>query len=315
MIVDGFPDLAGATILERRREARAHHDHIRRALMLEPRGHADMYGCILVPPVSPTADVGVLFTHNEGFSTMCGHGVIGVATVLVELGLVAVTEPETRVGLDTPAGFVEATVRVRQGRVLGVRFVNVPSFVLGLDRTVDVPGIGTVRYDLAYGGAFYAYVDAASVDVRLVPEHTARIVDLGRRIKRAVQDADPPTHPEDADLGFVYGVIFVGPAQTRDAHSRNVCVFADGEVDRSPTGTGVSGRLAIHHARGEIAEGASIRIESILGTGFTCRILSTSRVATHDAVVPEVGGRAFLTGRGELFVDPDDPLAEGFLLR
>jgi trans-L-3-hydroxyproline dehydratase len=349
VIVAGFPDLAGDSMLDRRRAARARHDELRRSLMWEPRGHADMYGCIVGPPVTPEAHVGALFMHNGGFSTMCGHGIIGLATVLVECGLIEANGPEVRVGIDSPAGFIEARARVvladvatdrtradvgrpaathaRRGahsvaragtpgsRVTGVRFTNVPSFVAGLDLSVDVRGVGPVRYDLAYGGAFYAYVDATAVGLRLEAAEHDRIVDLGRRIKEAVQSAAPPVHPESEDLGFLYGTIFVGEAHDPDSHSRNVCVFADGEVDRSPTGTGVSGRLAIHHARGELAVGDAIRVESLLGTTFDGRVLRTARVGEHDAVIPEIEGRAFITGRNEILIDPEDPLACGFLLR
>lgn len=282
VIFGGFPRLEGVTILERRNEARTLHDACRRTLMWEPRGHADMYGALVVPPVSENADVGVLFMHNEGFSTMCGHGIIGLATVLVELELVEVVSPVTRIGIDTPAGFVDARVEVdefgveapdearagvghagpRRARAGRVTFTNVDSFAARLDAEVDVPGRGTVRYDLAYGGAFYAYVDAADFGFRLVPGEAGRLAAVGRAIKDAVQASAPPRHPDHDDLGFMYGTIFVGPADDPRAHSRNVCVFADGEIDRSPTGTGVSGRLAVHHARDEIGLGEEIVIES-----------------------------------------------------
>jgi proline racemase len=315
VVFSGFPALDAGSVLERRREALERHDGMRRALMWEPRGHADMYGCIVGPPSTAEADLSVLFTHNEGYSTMCGHGIIGVATVLVECGLVETVEPETQIGIDTPAGLVRARIAVRDGIVEGVTFRNVPSFVARSGASVRVEGVGEVRYDVAYGGAFYAFVDAADFRLRLTRSETGRLIDLGRRIKEAVQRADPPHHPADPELGFVYGTIFVGDPHALGAHSRNVCVFADGEVDRSPTGTGVSARLAIHHARGELAMGDEIVVESILGTSFTGRVVETARVGAHDAVIPEIGGRAWITGRNELFVDPADPLAEGFLLR
>ena len=315
VVLEGFPELTGDTILARRRDARLDHDALRTALMWEPRGHPDMYGCILTPPVTPSADVGVLFTHNEGYSTMCGHGIIAVTTVLLELGLVACREGENRVGIDTPAGFVEAWGTVAEGRVVEVSFVNVASFAAALDRSVEVPGLGPVRYDLAFGGAFYAFVDAAPLGLDLVPSEVGRLIEAGRAIKAAVAAADPPHHPLDADLSFLYGTIFVGPAHDPAHHSRNVCVFADGEVDRSPTGTGVSARLALHHARGELAEGQEIVVESILGTTFGGRVVGTTRIGAHDAVVPRVSGSAHITGRSEWFLDPADPLKEGFLLR
>lgn len=316
VILSGFSDLEGATVLERRRWAREHRDDLRRALMWEPRGHADMYGCIVMPAVTSEADLSVLFTHNEGFSTMCGHGIIGVATVVVECGLVESNDDEVSIGIDTPAGFVRAYAeRASDGRVHRVRFENVPSFAERLDATVEVAGVGTIRYDLAFGGAYYAYVDAAELGVGLVPGDADRLVDIGQRIKHAVQDYDPPSHPEDDDLSFVYGTIFIGPAHEEGHHSRNVCVFANGEIDRCPTGTGVSGRLAIHYARDEIDIGESIRIESILGTCFDGIVLRTTDPAEKPAIVSEVAGRAWITGRHEFLLAPDDPLNKGFLVR
>lgn len=316
VILAGFPDLRGETVLERRRTARQVHDGLRRALMWEPRGHADMYGCIVMPPVTPEADLSVLFAHNEGFSTMCGHGIIGVATVLVECGILEHDGEKVEIGIDTPAGFVRAHAEVSpEGRVDRVRFENVPSFAERLDARVDVAGVGTVRYDLGFGGAYYAYVDAAELGIALVPEEAGRLIDVGRRIKNAVQESDPPSHPEDDELGFMYGTIFVGAAQTEGNHSRNVCVFADGEVDRCPTGTGVSGRLALHHARGELDVDQSIRIESILGTCFEGRVLDAIEAGGRKAIIPEVAGRAWITGRHEFLIAPDDPLRDGFLVR
>jgi trans-L-3-hydroxyproline dehydratase len=315
VILGGFPEIQGDSVLERRAWASTHHDAVRRALMWEPRGHADMYGCIVLPPVTREAHLSVLFTHNEGYSTMCGHGIIAVATVLVECGLVEAAEPHAEIGIDTPAGFVLARVQVRAGRAIGVAFVNVPSFAAALDAQVDVGGVGHVRYDLAYGGAFYAYVKAEDFGLRLVPEEASQLIELGRAIKNAVQSRAAPNHPDHPDLGFVYGTIFVGAAHDPGNHSRNVCVFADGEVDRSPTGTGVSGRLAIHAARGEVGLHEEVIVESIVGSRFTGRILRESRVGSHAAVIPEVAGRAWLTGRSEFLIDPEDPLRAGFLLR
>jgi proline racemase len=315
VITSGFPDLPGETILARRRHAREHLDHLRRALMWEPRGHADMYGAVVTPAVTPASDFGVLFLHNEGYSTMCGHGIIGIATVAIETKMVSVREPETTVRIDTPAGPVTALARVASGRVRGVRFQNVPSFVLALDEEVEVPGVGRVRFDLAFGGAFYAYVAADSLGFRCAPDEFRQLIEAGMAIKRAIASSRTIAHPFEADLGFLYGTIFVAPGPGGGVHSRNVCVFAEGEVDRSPTGTGVSGRLAIHHARGEIGAHEVIEIESIIGTRFTGEVVATTAFGPYRAVVPEVGGRAYVTGRHEFFIDPDDPLREGFLLR
>ncbi|BBO91147.1 proline racemase [Desulfosarcina ovata subsp. ovata] len=315
IITGGLPQLAGDTILERRRDMIANYDSIRTALMWEPRGHADMYGCIITPPVSADADFGVLFLHNEGYSSMCGHGIIAVTTVAVETGLVPMVEPLTTVRIDAPAGLITAHARVENGRVNGVFFHNVPSFVLALDRTVDVPGLGRVRYDVAYGGAFYAFVDAADLGVSTRHEDFNRLIERGMAVKRAVMAAGSIPHPFEEDLSFLYGTIIVGPPHTDDAHSSNVCIFAEGEVDRCPTGTGVSARLALHHARGEIGVREPMVIESILGTRFTGQVVETTTFGPHAAVIPEVEGRAWVTGRSEFLIDPDDPLKEGFIFR
>jgi len=315
VIVDGFPQLQGETILARRRYAKEHFDHLRTALMWEPRGHADMYGCIVTPAVSKDADIGILFIHNEGFSTMCGHGIIGITTVALETAMLPATEPETIIRIDTPAGLVVAYASVEGRKVRSVRFHNVPSFVLALDEEVEVLHMGRVRYDLAFGGAFYAYVDAEEIGLRVDPEHYSALIEAGRAIKRAVMMSRSIEHPFEKDLGFLYGTIFVGHSFSEGAHSSNVCIFAEGEADRSPTGTGVSGRLAIHHARGEIKIGESIIIESIIGSRFTGRVVETTKFGPYPAIIPEVEGSAWITGRHEFLIDPDDPLKDGFFLK
>jgi len=315
IITGGLPEVKGATILARRRYMRDHLDHLRTALMWEPRGHADMYGCVIIPPQSAEADFGVLFLHNEGYSSMCGHGIIGVTTVAVETGLVAAVEPVTTVRIEAPAGLVTAHARLENGRVTSVCFQNVPAFVLRLDRTLNVPGLGAVRYDIAYGGAFYAFVNAADLGVTTTPEDFNVLIDKGMAVKRAVMAAGPITHPFEEDLSFLYGTIIIGPPRTPGGHSSNVCIFADGEVDRSPTGTGVSARLALHHARGEIGLHDPIVIESILGTRFTGQVAATTTFGPHDAVIPEVKGSAWIVGRNEFLLDPTDPLKDGFIFR
>ena len=315
MVIDGFPELSGDTILAKRRFAQENLDHFRTALIWEPRGHADMYGCILTPPVSPEADFGVLFLHNAGYSTMCGHGIIGVATVALETGMLPMTTPETTIRIDTPAGLVTAHARVKDGWVRSVYFHNVPSFVLALDEEIEVPGLGAIRYDMAFGGAFYAYVQAADVGLACTPEHLGSLIEKGMAIKRAIAAHSPPNHPDEPELSFLYGTIFIGPPAISGSHSRNVCVFAEGEVDRSPTGTGVSGRLAIHHARGEISIDQPVVIESIIGSRFIGRVAQTQRIGPYAAIIPEVEGTAHLTGRHEFLIDPDDELRWGFLLR
>lgn len=315
VIVGGFPDLPGDTILARRRLAQEKYDHLRTAIMWEPRGHADMYGCLIMPPVTAAADFGVLFLHNEGFSTMCGHGIIAVTKVALETGLLPLVVPETTVKIDTPAGLVTAFARIEGATVKSVCFHNVPAFVVALDEIVEVPGLGEVRYDLAFGGAFYAFVQASDVGLSCTPEHYRQLIEKGMAIKQAVMAAREIVHPFEVDLNFLYGTIFIGPPVSKNADSRNVCIFAEGEVDRSPTGTGVSARMAILHARGEIGIDEPMVIESILGTTFTGQVKKTTTFGPHAAVIPEVAGTAFITGKHEFLIDPNDPLPDGFILR
>ncbi|MCI0550742.1 MAG: proline racemase family protein [Anaerolineae bacterium] len=315
VIVDGFPELKGNTILERRRYAKEHYDHLRTALMWEPRGHADMYGCILTPPVTPNADFGILFIHNEGFSTMCGHGIIGITTVVLETGMMQMISPITPIKIDSPAGLITAYAHIENDHVKSVSFHNVPSFVAALDEVINVPELGKVRYDLAFGGAFYAYVNASDVGLTCSPKDYRPLIEKGMAIKRAIMRDRPIVHPFEEDLGFLYGTIFVGPPTEDGSHSQNVCIFAEGEVDRSPTGTGVSGRLAIHHRRGEIKVNQQIVIESIIGSKFTGKVVQETTFGPYAAIIPEVEGKAYLVGRNELWINPEDPLTNGFILR
>lgn len=319
IVTGGYPPLPGSTMLAKRRHARDHHDDLRRLLMLEPRGHADMYGAVLTDPVTDDGDVGVLFLHNEGYSTMCGHGIIAVVKVGLEQSLFA-TREAANVKIDTPAGRVTATPHWSDtgSSVASVSFLNVPSFVLARNVVLNDPELGELRCDIAYGGAFYAYVDVNAIAgerITLEPSSTERLIACGRRIKDAAAAAHPPVHPEgDADLGFIYGTIFYDDSAA-GCRSRNVCIFADGEVDRSPTGTGVSGRAALLHAGGELDVDDPIVIESILGTTMTVRVSAVTSVDDVPAVVPEVSGTAHVTGHHEFVVDPADPLRDGIFLR
>ena len=315
VIVSGYPLPAGDTILARRRTLMAHHDTFRTALMWEPRGHADMYGCLVTPPVTKEADFGVLFMHNEGYSTMCGHGIIAVTTVALETGLLPMNTPETCVRIDSPAGLITAFAATGDGRVRSVRFLNVPSFAYALDRSVRVPELGVIPYDIAYGGAYYAYVQAADAGITCTPDRYGELIQKGMAIKLAIMESADIVHPFEADLGFLYGTIFVGPGRRAGSHSRNVCVFAEGEVDRSPTGTGVSGRAALHYARREIGLDEPLVIESIIGSSFTVRATGVTTFGPHEAIVPEVEGRAYITGRHTFCIDANDPLKDGFILR
>lgn len=317
VIVEGFPELTGDTILDYRSFVRDNWDTLRTALMWEPRGHADMYGAIITPPVSPEADFGAFFLHNEGYSTMCGHAIIALATLAAETGLIKKEEGDNSVKIDTPAGLVHAFVRVKFGEIQSVYFHNVPSFVVALDQEVSVEGMGTIRYDLAFGGAFYAYVDAEEANVGLDKNSYRELIEKGMLIKQAVMEqSELIRHPFEEELSFLYGTIFIGESGEESmADDRNVCIFAEGEVDRSPTGTGVSGRMAIHYAREEVEVGERMLIESILGTQFWASVQSETEFGGYKAIVPEVEGRAFITGMHEFLIDPNDPLGEGFILR
>ena len=315
VVVEGLPDIHGATMLERRRFAEAHFDDLRRSLMWEPRGHRRHVRRLRrssrgpferhLGPLHPQRRLlhDVWSRHHRPDQGRARHRHAPGGS------------PETVIRIDTPAGQIEATAQITAGVVQSVSFRNVPSFVAALDQNIDVPGLGKVRYDLAFGGAFYAYVAAADLGLSIDPSSTPRLIEAGRAIKQAVVASGPIEHPMEPGLGFLYGVIFVGPAQDPEHHSRNVCIFADGEVDRSPTGTGVSGRLAIHHARGEVATAESITVESILGSTSHRRVVETTDVGGVPAVIPEVSGTAYITGRSELWLDPADEFGGGFLVR
>ena len=314
IITDGLPPLEGKTVLEKRRFFRERLDHIRTGLMWEPRGHTDMYGAV-VTQSSDDADFDVFFLHNEGYSTMCGHAVIALAKAYAETGMGTGKGVWRELKINVPAGRVNARVHLERGVGTQVSFRNVPSFVLLRDEHVSVPDVGRVRFDVAYGGAFYALVGAEQLRLPLTPDHVTRHIELGRAIKRAVMGAFPITHPSEPDLSFLYGTIFTAPPANPEHHSRNVCVFADGEIDRSATGSGVSARAALHHARGELKLHEPIVIESVIGSTMTVSVVEETTFGPHQAVIPEVSGTASFTGRHEFWFDPADPLREGFLVR
>jgi proline racemase len=310
VITGGVGTLPGDTMLERKLRFESERDELRLLLMREPRGHPAMSGAILQPPARADADWGVLFIEVSGCLPMCGHGTIGVATVLVETGMVAVTEPETVVRLDTPAGLVTARVAVREGRAEAVTIRNVASFLHARDQVAQVPGLGDVSYDMAFGGNFYAIVEAASVGLDVDPARAGELIDAGDRI-RAVVPA--PVHPADERIGGCHHVIFHAPGRD-GAHARNATAIDPGWLDRSPCGTGTCARMASLHARGELAIGEDFVNESVIGTRFTGRLVEETDVGGVPAVVPEVTGRAWITGMGQYLLDDRDPFPAGFAL-
>jgi proline racemase len=317
LIVDGFPTIQGRTILEQREFVREHYDHLRRALMLEPRGHADMYGAILTAPEHAGSHAGVLFMHNEGFSTMCGHGVIAVATILIErrmMELPRAADGSVELTLDAPAGPIRLRARTSGDRVASVAFRNVPSFVLHPALAVRI-GTREIRADVAYGGAFYAIVDSESVGIPILPERLPDLRRVGMEIKHAVEKAVTVEHPNEPGLHGIYGTIFTGPPSDERADLRNVTIFADAEVDRSPCGSGTAAVMAVLSAMGMLTEPDQIFThESMIGTRFRGRVVERTTAGEMDAIVPEIEGQAFIIGENTFIIDERDPLVYGFRL-
>jgi proline racemase len=320
LIVEGFPRVEGATMLEKREWVLEHHDRLRRALMLEPRGHSDMYGALLTEPERPDSDAGVLFMHNEGYSTMCGHGIIAVVTIALERALLTRRSGHHEIVLDSPAGAVRARPVVNDQsdasagalRVERVAFTNVPSFVLAAGVPVKL-GARELRVDVAFGGAFYAIADVEAAGLAIDPRRLPELRRAGMAIREAVEATLKVVHPLDSGLRGLYGTIFTGPT-TGGADLRNVTVFADAEVDRSPCGTGTSAVMAVLAAMGLLAPGAVFTHESIVSTIFRGRILHDTVVGDLPAIVPEIEGSAWITGEHTFLVDDRDPLRGGFRL-
>ena len=315
LILDGWPEPEGATILEKRAFARAKQDHLRRVLMHEPRGHADMYGALLTEPERPDSDVGVLFMHNEGFSTMCGHGVIAVTKMVVERGLRR--QGATSLILDAPAGQIHATAHVKETRdgvkVERVSFINVPSFVLAAGLPVTV-GSRTMHVDVAFGGAFYAIVDAESAGLAVVPGKLTELRAMGDAISRAVEKEISVIHSLEPGLTGIYGTIFTGPPTVAGADLRNVTIFADKEVDRSPCGTGTCAVLAVLDAMGLADPSRPFVHESIVGSTFSARVVDRTSIGDIAAIIPELSGTASITGEHTFIVEKDDLFKKGFRL-
>jgi len=315
IVTSGIPKLPGNSIVERRAWLLENADDIRKAIMFEPRGHADMYGGYLTTPVTPAADFGVIFMHNEGYSDHCGHGVIALATAAVELGWVDRQVPETRVGIDAPCGFIEAFVSWDGHHASGARFVNVPSFIFKRDVTVQTPTYGSVTGDIAYGGAFYFYTSGRPFGLDIRESSIDALKQFGAEVKRAANAAFPVVHPEIPEINHIYGTIIDGAPRHPGSTQANCCVFADREVDRSPTGSGTAGRIAQRYLRGEIGLGESMVNESIIGTSFSTKVLSETQVGSYKAVIPEVSGSAYVCGFANWVLDARDPLMNGFLVR
>lgn len=317
LVVKGLPVCSGGTMHEREAHARQHLAHLLRSLILEPRGHAEMYGCLLTPQQRSDSHCGALFMHRGGFSPMCGHGVIAIGTILLETGLEDMKAPETRIKIDTPAGLVRVYGKIEGDRVTQVFFENVPAFAVAEDYVVDVPQVGRVTCDIGFGGAFFAFVDASALRLECVPERAADLATAGVFIREAINKSREVVHPADPLLRGVQGVVFVDKPQRRrgnTAQSRHVSVFADGVIDRSPCGMSLSARLAIHAAQGQMALGDGLIVESILGTQLSGKLVARTEIGDQAAMITEIEGRAWITGRHSFLISPDDPFREGFLL-
>jgi proline racemase len=309
--VSGLPDVPGDTILAKRRHARDQLDHIRRFLMFEPRGHRDMYGAWLVKPSLPGADLAVLFLHNEGYSTMCGHAVIALARFAVDRGLVKRMGALTRIGIECPCGLVEAFVD-ESGAVV---FDSVPAFVLARNVTVDLPDKSRITCDVAYGGAFYAIADAGQLGLNVTRDRVSALTDAADAVTKAVRAALNIIHPVEPDLGFLYGTILTDGDDGVDRPSVNICVFADREVDRSPTGSGVTARMALYAATGRTTGDRIHRFQSVTGAIFTGEARDALRYGGYPAFIVRVGGKAHYTGEARFRLEPDDAIGRGFLLK
>lgn len=316
IIETGYPDIPGKSILEKRRYVRDNLDHYRRALMFEPRGHYDMYGVIPVTPSHPEAHLAVLFTHNEGYSTMCGHATIALGRYAVDNGLVPVTEPVTTVNIECPCGLVRAYVTVKDGKPGTVSFDSVPAFAFAFSRLAETATYGPVEVDIGYGGAFYALLPADSIGLDIRKSRIGDLKAAATEITEAVKIQIPLHHPDDPDLAFLYGTILTDGKDTfSDEPTANLCVFADAQADRSPTGSGVTARIAVQAKRGLIAPGQRRLFESVTGNVFTGEITEETQCGNFPAVRVRVGGQSHYTGQSKFTVEANDPLASGFLLK
>ncbi|MEW6082404.1 MAG: proline racemase family protein [Bacillota bacterium] len=312
IVTGGFPYLPGATMAQKRDYLMKNLDHLRGFLMREPRGHADMFGAVLTEPTHPEADLGVIFMDTFGFLNMCGHGCIGVASAALETGLVASREGEPEVVLDTPAGLVRAKAVMEGDLVKSVTITNVPSFLFAGDVSVPVPGHGDVKVDVSFGGNFFGIVSSDQVG-EISLENLGELVQIGMRILRELQDF-PVRHPVQTHISSIDLVEISGPPSNPRAHARNVVIFGEGQVDRSPCGTGTSAKMAALHAKGKLPLGQEFVHESILGTLFAGRLVGQAKVGEFDAVQPTITARAHITGLNNLVMHPDDPLKMGFRL-
>jgi len=315
IVIGGIPAIPGKSMPEKKQYLEEHMDHIRRALMLEPRGHSDMFGSIITAPTMPEADLGIIFMDSGGYLNMCGHGTMGAATVAVEMGLVEIKEPETQVVLEAPAGLVKARVKVEKGKAKGVTFQNVPSFLFKEDIELNIPLYGKVKADIAFGGSFFAIVKANDLGTKVTKDNIYELIHIGMKVREEANKSVEVYHPEKPHIKAIELAEISDAPSDPGAHARNVVVFGKKSVDRSPCGTGTCAKMADLFFKGELDLYQDFVHESILGTLFTGRLVGKTRVGDFDAVIPEITGRAFITGVNHYMIDEEDPLKYGFSLR
>ena len=315
VVVGGVPKIPGKSMPEKKQWLEDNLDYLRTAIMLEPRGHKDMFGSILTQPTVDEADYGIIFMDGGGYLNMCGHGTIGAMTVAVETGMVPVTEPVTKVVQEAPAGLIHGQVFVEDGKAKKVSFTNVPAFLDKRDQEVELPGYGKIRFDISFGGSFFAIVKAEQVGLEIVPENAAKLQDLGIQLRDIINKEIPVQHPELPHIHSVDLVEWWSKTETKGATLKNCVVFGQGQVDRSPCGTGTSAKMATLFAKGELKMGEKFFYESILGTIFEGEIVGKAKVGEYDAVIPQITGSAYITGFNHFVIDETDPVKYGFILK
>ena len=315
VVVGGIPKITGHTMPEKKEWLEKNLDYLRTALMLEPRGHNDMFGAILTEPTVEEADYGIIFMDGGGYLNMCGHGTIGAMTVAVETGMVEVTEPITKVVQEAPAGIIRGEVLVEKAKAKTVSFQNVPSFLYKRDCALELPGYGKIKFDISFGGSFFAIVKAEQVGLSLVPENAEKLKELGIALREIINKEIPVQHPSLPHIHTVDLVEWWSETETKGATLRNCVVFGQGQVDRSPCGTGTSAKMATLFAKGELKIGEEFYYESILGTIFKGEILGTTKVGEYEAVIPRISGSAYITAFNHFVIEEEDPLKYGFVLK
>ena len=315
VVIGGIPNIPGKTLPEKKAYLEEHMDHLRRAMMHEPRGHNDMFGSILVQPVSDEADIGIIFMDGGGYLNMCGHGTIGAATIAIETGMIPMKEPVTELTLEAPAGLVKVKATVENKKVKEISFTNVPAFLYKEDVKINLPDIGEITLDISFGGSFFAIVNAKQLGVEITPENATRLKDIGLKIRDIVNKEVEIQHPTLEHIKTVDLVEIYDEPTNPEATLKNVVIFGEGQIDRSPCGTGTSAKMATLFAKGKLKEGELFVYESIIGTMFKGRVIGTTKVGDFEAIIPEITGSAYITGFNTFVIDDDDPMKHGFSLK